>query len=488
MGTNRHAPTGWLTALVLTLLAAGCSATHHPLGTDPRLASPPTSALQAAQGPPTPPDLPPGLVADPAAFAGQGRLVFSYQGRTYLIDGLRRMLEALPGGSVLSPDGQWVAWRVPNEGGSQLWVRRLGNGGPAQLTGLPPGKFAWSPDSKMLAVAFGGSVTVGGPGMQVHTLMSLQATEEITTIAWSPTSARVAAASAHELWVGGPGSDTEQVAQAPEGLDLAGWSPDGQTLAYVLTLPSKDPPISSTELDTVPAGGGTPVRRYVSEEARILFAGWWPDGGGIVFWDDPMGSASLLADGVGLLSLSLAGGAPRPLGTALSYPDWISWVGGDQIVFVVASGRESWTTKSLEACDAAKATCRAIPQPAGKVSVDPAWSAASNQVTFVRADELRGADGTDSETGGPAWVATRALWVASPDGSGQRELTAAGRGVFGPSWSRDGRHLLYLRDGALWLMDTISGTAARIVTLKLDPTAYFYDHINWQEQATWWKG
>src|SRR5207253_9212040 len=37
------------------------------------------------------------------------------------------------------------------------------------------------------------------------------------------------------------------------------------------------------------------------------------------------------------------------------------------------------------ACDAAKATCRAIPQPAGKVSVDPAWSAASNQ----RSEERR---------------------------------------------------------------------------------------------------
>ncbi|HEX9236052.1 MAG TPA: hypothetical protein VF972_07210, partial [Actinomycetota bacterium] len=186
MGTSLHAPTGWVTALVLALLAAGCSAPSHPLGTDP---SPSISALQAAQGPPTPTNLPPGLVADPAAFAGQGRLVFSYQGGTYLIDGQRRTLEALPGGSVLSPDGQWVAWRVPNEGGSQLWVRRLGNGGPAQLTGLPPGKFAWSPDSKMLAVAFVGSVTVGGPGMQVHTLMSLQATEDVSTIAWSPTSA-----------------------------------------------------------------------------------------------------------------------------------------------------------------------------------------------------------------------------------------------------------------------------------------------------------
>ncbi len=174
MGTSLHAPTGWVTALVLALLAAGCSAPSHPLGTDPRPASPSTSALQAAQGPPTPTNLPPGLVADPAAFAGQGRLVFTYQGGTYLIDGQRRTLEALPGGSVLSPDGQWVAWQVPDEGGSQLWVRPLGNGGPAQLTGLPPGKFAWSPDSKMLAVAFGGYVTVGGPGMQAHTLMSLQ--------------------------------------------------------------------------------------------------------------------------------------------------------------------------------------------------------------------------------------------------------------------------------------------------------------------------
>src|SRR2546425_5369472 len=139
MGTNLHAPTGWVTALILALLAAGCSATSHPLGAAPRPASPSTSTVQADQGPPTPTGLPPGLVADPAAFAGQGRLVFSYQCETYLIDGLRRMLEALPGGSVLSPDGQWVAWRVPDEGGAQLWGRRPRDGGAAPLTRLAPG-------------------------------------------------------------------------------------------------------------------------------------------------------------------------------------------------------------------------------------------------------------------------------------------------------------------------------------------------------------
>src|SRR2546427_7221004 len=179
MGTNLHAPTGWVTALILALLAAGCSATSHPLGAAPRPASPSTSTVQADQGPPTPTGLPPGLVADPAAFAGQGRLVFSYQGETYLIDGQRRTLEALPGGSVLSPDGQWVAWQGPDEAGSQLWVRPLGNGRPAELTGLPPGTFAWSPDSKMLAVGVGGSVKVGGPGVQVHTRMSPQAAQEV---------------------------------------------------------------------------------------------------------------------------------------------------------------------------------------------------------------------------------------------------------------------------------------------------------------------
>src|SRR2546421_12335723 len=113
----------------------------HPLGTAPRPASPPTSAVQADQGPPTPTGVPPGLVTDPAAFAGQGRLVFSYQGGTYLIDGQRRMLEALPGGSVLSPDGQWVAWRVAGEGGWQALGGRPGKGGPAQATGLAPGPF-----------------------------------------------------------------------------------------------------------------------------------------------------------------------------------------------------------------------------------------------------------------------------------------------------------------------------------------------------------
>jgi len=427
-------------------------------------------------------------VADPAAFAGQGRLAFAYQAKTYLIDGQRQTLEALPDGATWSADGRWLAWGVPDEGGSQLWVRPLGTDGPNQLTGLPPGKFTWSPDSKMLAVASANELWVGGPGVQAHRVIRLSPGEEVKDVQWSTTSAIVAAASPHELWVGGPGTESRRVTSTAEELDLIGWSPDGQTLAYVLTFPSKDPPISSTELYAAPAGGGVPTRRYLSEEARILFAGWWPDSGGILFWDDGMGSASLLADGAGLLSLPLAGGAPRPLGTALWYKDWISWVGGDQVVFVAANGRESWASKSLEACDAARATCRAIPQPAGKVSVDPAWSAASNQVAFVRADELRGDDGTDSQTGGVAWVATRALWIASPDGSRQRELTAAGPGVFGPSWSRDGRHLLYLKGDALWLMDTVSGATARIVTLRLDPTAYFYGHINWQQRVTWWKG
>ncbi len=282
-------------------LAAGCTQAPRQRPGAGAGSPPPSTTAPAAPASPTLASLPPGLVADPAAFAGQGRLAFAYQGGSYLIDGQRQTLEALPGGSVMSPDGRWLAWSVPDEGGSQLWVRPLGTDGPNQLTGLPPGRFTWSPDSKMLAVASAPELWVGGPGLQAHRVIGLSPGEEVKDAQWSPTSAIVAAASAHELWVGGPGTESRRVTSTTEELDLIGWSPDGQTLAYVLTFPSKDPPISSTELYAAPAGGGVPTRRYLSEEARILFAGWWPDSGGILFY--PIGSASLLADGAGLLFL-----------------------------------------------------------------------------------------------------------------------------------------------------------------------------------------
>ena len=79
-----------------------------------------------------------------------------------------------------------------------------------------------------------------------------------------------------------------------------------------------------------------------------------------------------------------------------------------------------------------------------------------------------------------AWAQTRTLWVVHPDGTGVRELAAAGSGVYAPQWSRDGRSLLFARDSAVWLMDASGRTAAERVAAFLDsaPTKY-YGHLTW---------
>ncbi|MCA9300043.1 MAG: hypothetical protein KDA28_13315, partial [Phycisphaerales bacterium] len=54
-----------------------------------------------------------------------------------------------------------------------------------------------------------------------------------------------------------------------------------------------------------------------------------------------------------------------------------------------------------------------------------------------------------------AWSATRRLVVAGIDGAGPR--TIAVDGVAAPRWSTDGRHLVFWRAGALWLVDADGG-------------------------------
>jgi Tol biopolymer transport system component len=55
------------------------------------------------------------------------------------------------------------------------------------------------------------------------------------------------------------------------------------------------------------------------------------------------------------------------------------------------------------------------------------------------------------------WTDRRELWVANRDGAEARRVTAAGDGVHSPRWLPDGRHLVFVRDGLVWLLDPSSG-------------------------------
>lgn len=154
-------------------------------------------------------------------------------------------------------------------------------------------------------------------------------------------------------------------------------------------------------------GNEAPKQLYVAQHDGITLAGWWPSGQGLLFWRDPQHSASIGADGLPLQSFALGTDTPKTLATMLLRPDWIT------------------------------------------------WSPDGSRIAFVRTAT---ADAADDQ-----WTATRTLWIENADGSGAAELKAAGTGVASPVWSRDGKHLLYLRGSAVWSLDIASGKATQVL-------------------------
>jgi dipeptidyl aminopeptidase/acylaminoacyl peptidase len=47
----------------------------------------------------------------------------------------------------------------------------------------------------------------------------------------------------------------------------------------------------------------------------------------------------------------------------------------------------------------------------------------------------------------------RELWIANRDGAEARRVEAAGEGVAAPRWLPDSGHLVFVRDGRVWLID-----------------------------------
>lgn len=473
---------GRLTALGLAVLLAGGLLAGAGCRRPPR-AEPPVPPLDprsvgtpATPAPPQEPAREPsehGPEVDVAAFRGLGRLAFVWNGRLYLLDGGAGIARALAEegqatGPAWSPDGRWLAYlAVTDEAGrsGRLTLVRLEDALTLEVAGLPgpvePGAFAWSPAGNVLAVAPGGSPDSGG------------------------------------LWLVEPDrGGTARLAAAPDARVWSfAWAPGGDALAYVVTLPFERPETRSDALLTVALDEGTgsqgeaptePAARYVAPQSGIELAGWWPDGRGLVFWEIPQHSMSLSADGAPLMTLPLDAGEPTTLARMLTYPEWLSWSpGGDRLLLVSGGGRAAWWPKVLAVCEVAAGTCRDLPQPPGMVSLDPAWSPAGDAIAFVRADLL------EELLDGPAldWESSRALWLAAPDGTGAREVEAAGSGVHHPVWSGDGSHLLFVRDEALWLLDVAALRVTRLVGSPAEPARLFryYGHVAWSGNLAWYS-
>ncbi len=403
-----------------------------------------------------------GPVADAAAFRGQGHLAFLWAHTLYILDGDAGVLRHPAGSTPVaqmawSPDGAWLAYiRVADAttGSGELWLARP-DGAAQRVTGLaaPATSFSWLPRGHTLSVTLAG----GGRGTG-------------------------------RQWLVTPPS-------APRAASLSGAyglpSPDGTMRAYSAVLPYKQSEVEqrSDALYTVPAAGGRATRQYTALHGGIALVRWWPNSRGLVFWLDPYHSNSIAADGLGLYTMPL-GGAPRLLTTALAYADWLSWSpSGHSILLVTGTGREVWHDKALMICDVIAPLCRTLPRQPGAVAVAPAWSPHANRIAFVQARDRAnaGAFGFTTTQALMAWVQTHTLWVADGRGAHAHRLAAAGTGVYQPRWSADGRHILYIRDDALWLIDAAGGAPARIAgPFPGTPDLFgFYGHPSWPITLAW---
>jgi TolB protein len=388
----------------------------------PQLVTPPPAATST----PAPSEPPDGLVP---AIPGLGRLAVATPGGLRLVDNdAGRAVTVLSDSAIAfpawSPDGRWLAYL-------DLGWRSIklvsSDGSPGQLAEVPNGpfteNFAWSPTEDVLAIA----PSNGG------------------------------------LYLVTPSGEVRLLA---EGLIASfAWSPDGQSLAYVTSLPSGSQASASAAIFTIPVSGGEPQQRYLAEGSDIVLAGWWPDGQGLLYWLG-IRSASIAMDGMMLFSLPLDGGDPVKLGVMLPEHAFLDWSPDGRLVMVAGEGRELWSgDKGLAVCDVRSGTCRRLPKPEGTVSLYPAWSP-DGRLAFIRAG-IPGQYPNDEESL-RAWLDTWKLVIADPDGFGEQVQDAAGTGVQAPMWSRDGRYLVCLRDNAVWAIDVQSQRPVPLATLAED--------------------
>jgi len=423
-------------------------------------------------------------------WRGNGELAVVSDGRLRLFDDNGSAGEVpgpgAPSQPSWSPDGKWVAFlRTPatpvlQSPVSTLWMARADGTGAHRVS--PPGtdvvQFAWGP-----------------------------AGDEGETLAFSviylPSYVR------ERLFLA-TGASPPRMFATYEDLIGFSWAPSGSALAVSYRRgPEKEPGAGKGFLDISPLDGKASRTVYtLADNGYVELASWWPDGKGLLFWDDPAGSASIAADGLSLDSFDLSTLKVSPLAVTLVHANWVAWSPDGKTVAVVAGeDREIWYSgKHVELCAIPAAACHTVPLPSDEVmSLDPAWTGDGSLIYVlapavrptrsgappITSTTARGGDGGWGPSGSwttqnvAAWYAAQRLFSFTPAGTRAHALVAAGIGAHDPVVTSVG--LLYVQGSLLRYLPNGKASPVTVGGGLQSPDSYgnFYGYIAWSEDFAW---
>ncbi|MHB0868303.1 MAG: TolB family protein [Chloroflexota bacterium] len=393
--------------------------------------------------------------------------------------------------------------------GGDIWVKELPDGEARQLTrDGRNGEPRWSPSGEWLTFA----KDAGADGAQLWVIRGSGGEPRLVGSAprarafWSPVSDRFAYTTRTGVVMeDADGSYRREISARVQG-DLS-WGPDGTWLAYART----DVPVAPGERMPGDRRGSIWRVRPDGSDARVMLdggspspggfmggfmvAGWSPDGSLLLYWTNPMFSASGLADGSALMAVPVDGGQPREMAKKmLLHRDFLSWSpSGRELALVDGSYRSSWYRKHLAVSDLS-GPARPLSEPS-RADLFPSWSPDGRVIAYT------GAPAVETDGGNEARQASwqRRIWVMQPDGSGKRQVTndPTYRDER-PIWSRDGIFILFGRmiddQMQLWLMCPDGSDLKQVVdemTPLPDPVAGwfgYYGYLYWDRMYDWWQG